>query len=260
MVGSIGTQFSMMDFTEALKERGYKRHDIRATKSTDKNQEYFDILKGDYGSMIKNYLDPLNEVFITTVEKYRNVGQEVTTGKTYFGKTAIEVGLADSIGNLDDAITKAKELSINSQNETEMSFFKNIFAKKSEEAKAEGKELTTEELEQAAEQEVEQMNAEIEKLRQENEALAAMAQQSKDQQNRLLKENETLSQQKQQLEQENEELGKKTVTQPVQTDKNKDVFEDVEEKVPVLDIEEEVIQRGIKVDNTSFKRVKGIIL
>ena len=150
MMGSIGTQFSVMDFTEALKARGYKRHDIRATKSTDKNQEYFDILKGDYESMIKNYLDPLNEVFITTIEKYRNVGQEATTGKTYFGQAAIDAGLADSIGTLDDAIAKAKELSINSQNETEMSFFKNIFAKKSEEAKAEGKELTPEQLEQAA--------------------------------------------------------------------------------------------------------------
>ena len=104
------------------------------------------------------------------------------------------------------------------------------------------------------------MNAEIEKLKQEKADMAAAAQQAQQQQEALQKEKEELAKQKQQLEQENEELGKKTVTQPVQTDKNKDAFDDVEEKVPVLDIEEEVIQRGIKVDNTSFKRVKGIIL
>lgn len=109
MVGSIGTMTSFADMKPALEKAGVKFHNIKASRSVDKNTDFDKALAGEYDGYIKNVLDPINAVFTSTIEKNRagkiDVSKEdVLTGKTYIGKAAIKAGLADSIGSMDDAI------------------------------------------------------------------------------------------------------------------------------------------------------------
>jgi len=110
-VGSIGTMISFADMRPAYEKLGVKFHDILATKSKDKNKDYFDMLKGSYDDVVKNMLDPLNEVFLSSVKNNRpDVSEEALTGKMFLPAEAIALGLADSIGTLEDAVAKVIEL------------------------------------------------------------------------------------------------------------------------------------------------------
>lgn len=113
MVGSIGTYLTLLDDRQWLEENGIKVHEIYASRSTQKNADYKLALDGDYTSILKNMIDPINEMFISTVKKNRRgkgLKEEVFTGKTYMGEAAINAGLADSIGSLDYAIARVKKL------------------------------------------------------------------------------------------------------------------------------------------------------
>lgn len=106
-LGSIGTMAVLQKNNET------KEYNVfLATKSTRKNKAYNDALNGDPQSYIEKVLDPINNVFMKSVEKGR-VGkidllkEDVLEGDIYMGKQAIKVGLADSIGSLEDAIKKA---------------------------------------------------------------------------------------------------------------------------------------------------------
>ena len=113
VVGSIGTYLTLYDDREWLEANGIKVHEIYASKSINKNKPFKDALDGDYSSILKEWIDPLNEMFIDTVRQNRTgrkLNEEVFTGKTYMGKAAINAGLADSIGSLDYAIARVKKL------------------------------------------------------------------------------------------------------------------------------------------------------
>lgn len=108
-VGSIGTMASFADMRPALEKAGVKFHNIKASRSVDKNTDYDKALTGEYDGYIKNSLDPINAVFTAAIEKNRAgkidlSKEDVLTGKIYMGKAAIKAGLADSIGSMDDAI------------------------------------------------------------------------------------------------------------------------------------------------------------
>lgn len=116
MIGSIGTMISLLDDTKRLKMLGYKRLDIYADKSTDKNQSFAAAIKGNEKPLKNELLNPLNEIFHRGVMQSRegklNISEtnEPLTGKVYLGKDAISLGLIDSIGSFEDAIDRAYEL------------------------------------------------------------------------------------------------------------------------------------------------------
>lgn len=118
-VGCIGTMVSFMDNREALKSYGYKMHYINADSSPDKNEEYLNAIDGDYKPIKVNILNPTNDEFLLAVRtnragKLKEFGdgefKEPLTGKMYMAKKAIEIGLADSIGNFDYAVNRVLEL------------------------------------------------------------------------------------------------------------------------------------------------------
>jgi ClpP class serine protease len=108
-VGSIGTM-------AVLQKNADKSEQVLvASKSTRKNKTYMDAMNGDTEAYVKQVLDPLNETFLSAVQKNRagkiNIAQEnVLEGDTYIGKQAIQVGLADSMGNLQYAIKRSLQL------------------------------------------------------------------------------------------------------------------------------------------------------
>lgn len=126
-IGSIGTMITLTDNTEALKEWGYVRHNIRATGSFDKNEEFYQAKEGNYVPLVEQILDPTNDIFLQTVKENRSgklqlkevkhpdpkvKGQfyEPLTGKIYLAEEAIELGLADAIGTFEYAVQRATEL------------------------------------------------------------------------------------------------------------------------------------------------------
>lgn len=136
--GSIGTMITLHNFDKWLEAEGVKEIVVRASDSFNKNQEYYDALNGEIEKLQSEVLDPLNKGFQNLVKKGRkgkiNLNKtdenpetgkdvpEVLTGKVYFGKDIIKMGLADEMGSRKDALKylekRAKELNSNSNKST----------------------------------------------------------------------------------------------------------------------------------------------
>lgn len=116
MCGSIGTMAQFLDFTGYFKQLGIETITINATKSTNKNAAFQAALDGDPEPLRAEILDPLNEVFLSTVTANRGdkipAKQRtlVTSGKVFVGQANIDNGLADLMGSLDDALALAQQL------------------------------------------------------------------------------------------------------------------------------------------------------
>lgn len=121
-IGSIGTMISFADFQGLWEKMGIKFHTIFADESKDKNAAFLEARAGNYKRMREESLNPINERFLSSVKENRkgklNLELEnVLTGKVYVATDALKFGLIDSIGNLNDAIDKAFELSSGSSAE-----------------------------------------------------------------------------------------------------------------------------------------------
>jgi ClpP class serine protease len=107
-VGSIGTYLTIADFTEYYKKIGINLIEIYASKSTDKNQDYYEAIKGNK-KPLEAVCDKFNENFITSIANFRKgrISEEQSkwnTGKVFFAKEAINLGLADEISTLEQVI------------------------------------------------------------------------------------------------------------------------------------------------------------
>lgn len=112
IVGSIGTMISLVDSTEALKQKGYSLHEIYATQSEHKNKIFKDALSGNYTEIQKQLLDPIAQSFIDRVKSNREItSEEVFKGGTYMSAEAQKLGLIDGVKTLDQVIARALELS-----------------------------------------------------------------------------------------------------------------------------------------------------
>lgn len=110
-VGSIGTMFGIADMRGYWEEMGVKFHDVVSDLSPDKNKDFYELLKGNYELIKKNALNPITEVFHNAVRAGRpDVKKEALTGQMYLGNKAIEMGLADSIGTMEDALAQVQDL------------------------------------------------------------------------------------------------------------------------------------------------------
>lgn len=121
-VGSIGTMLAFADVQPYYEKLGVKFIEFYATKSTEKNKDFNDILNGKYDDYRKNVLDVINEKFHSSVKSNRaGLSEKTLTGKTFFGPAAIELGLVDEIGSMEYAIDEANKLALNNnQNTSEM--------------------------------------------------------------------------------------------------------------------------------------------
>jgi len=99
----------MSDFDGFRKEKlGITFHEIYATKSTEKNNQLRELLKGNDKPIVAN-LDYANEMFHKTI--IQNMGikpdSEVLSGATYYSEQAISLGLAHRIASFNDAVDTA---------------------------------------------------------------------------------------------------------------------------------------------------------
>lgn len=112
-IGSIGTYITLTDWSGYDERVGIKEISIYATKSTEKNIEYREALKGNE-SLMKAKLDVFNEAFLKGVTKNRfgkSLDKENTLkGQLHFSEDAIKYGLIDSIGSFSNAVQLVSKL------------------------------------------------------------------------------------------------------------------------------------------------------
>ncbi|MCL2889492.1 MAG: signal peptide peptidase SppA [Eggerthellaceae bacterium] len=111
--GSIGTAMSVTDLSGLYEKLGIRVDDIVSAEGKDSaygNRPMTEEERAYYQNMINQ----INECFIEMVAEGRNMSisqvRALATGLTFTGMTAVENGLADEIGTLEDAIAKAAEL------------------------------------------------------------------------------------------------------------------------------------------------------
>ena len=111
-LGSIGARTSFTDINGFLKEKlGLNIYEIYATKSTRKDEEIRELLKGN-DKIIKKTLDFANEIFHKDIQTNLGIAKdsEVFTGAIYYAQEAIKHGLCHEIGSMEYALETATQL------------------------------------------------------------------------------------------------------------------------------------------------------
>lgn len=106
--GSIGVVSTFHDYKKAYENQGITEHEVYADQSGWKGKEYRDALEGDYTLLKSEYLNPMAIKFQEAVKANRpNLDQSVEgilEGRTFGAEDALNYGLIDSIGTMEDAI------------------------------------------------------------------------------------------------------------------------------------------------------------
>lgn len=112
-VGCIGTMCSFYDFEGYFTNLGIKRVEAKATNSDLKNKTFDDLRHGKSEKYINDFLNPLNEQFLTEVRSQRSKLSDlsddapVLRGETFLSPTAVEIGLADGTRTFAEAVAEA---------------------------------------------------------------------------------------------------------------------------------------------------------
>lgn len=119
VVGSIGVYCTLADFKSWYEAEGLKIHEIYSRKSSEKNKDYKDAMKGEYDAVMDD-LDFLATEFINAVKENRpgiNLSAgDPFKGATYYAEQAIEIGLIDGIKSMSEVLSIAQA---SSQSNTE---------------------------------------------------------------------------------------------------------------------------------------------
>ena len=112
--GSVGVVTSFADNRKYLETLGYVFHDIYPEESEHKNLAFRLALEGKYEMITQEMLSPIAQKFQAAVRAgcpslKEEVG--VLTGKTFGADKALEYGMIDAIGSIDQAIQRLHVMS-----------------------------------------------------------------------------------------------------------------------------------------------------
>ena len=114
LTGSIGVIMEIPNFKGLMDKLGVKTEVVKSGRHKDLASA-FRSLGRDERKILQNVLDNVHEQFITAVAEGRKMLREdvikIADGRIFTGEQALEVGLIDELGNLEDAITVAAKLS-----------------------------------------------------------------------------------------------------------------------------------------------------
>lgn len=115
ITGSIGVIIEHIDYRELLSRLGVKATAIKTGKFKD-TLSPFRELTDEEKEYLKKTIDDAYGQFLSSILKYRSkkISEDelirIADGRIITGLMAQKVGLVDGIGNIEDAIDKAKEL------------------------------------------------------------------------------------------------------------------------------------------------------
>lgn len=112
-IGSIGVVLQVTDLSGLYEKLGIKVDNITSTDSKDATYGNRPLTEEER-AWYQGIVDQINEDFVKTVAEGRDMTiddvKELANGLTYTGTDAVENGLADEIGYLDDAISYLSEI------------------------------------------------------------------------------------------------------------------------------------------------------
>jgi protease-4 len=127
-VGNIGTMMSMVNTSDADKLNGYKRISVYPPESKFKNLAIREALDGNTQRLIDEDLTPWAVHFQNIIKENRqNIDlsvEGILEGRDFYAYDAVNNGLIDGIGNLNDAVTLANKI-VNERNNTYSLFNQN---------------------------------------------------------------------------------------------------------------------------------------
>lgn len=238
IVGSIGTMISFYDRSQYLEDNGIVLREYHADASKDKNKMMRQAMKGDGKLLIKEMLNPTNDLFLAAVKNHRqgrNLNEEETlTGKTFLADQAKALGLIDEVSSFDNIMNQLLQKN-NAMKFSLKTTFKNIlsFLGITPEANAESVELTDDQLNQ-----IEAALPELKTTKEKVTQLEGQIQEKDQKISSLENEKTQLNQKIEQQRQEIERLGKldagKTSQPKAKEDKHVD---NGEEKVDAMNMD-----------------------
>lgn len=114
LTGSIGVIMEIPNFEGLMKKIGVKTEVIKSGRHKD-IVSIFKSMTPEERKIIQDVLDDVHNQFIKAVAEGRNIKVEevrrLADGRIFTGKKAKDLGLVDELGNLEDAIRLAGEIS-----------------------------------------------------------------------------------------------------------------------------------------------------
>lgn len=112
-IGAIGTAMQLTDISGLLDKLGITVDNVTSSESKDSSYGTRPLSE-DERAYYQAMVDQINATFIASVAEGRGMTEEevakLATGLTFTGMDAVENGLADEIGTLEDACDKAASL------------------------------------------------------------------------------------------------------------------------------------------------------
>jgi protease-4 len=113
ITASIGVIMEVPNFSGLMEKVGVKSEVIKSGKHKDLASAFRGIGKEER-MILQNVLDNVHEQFITAVAEGRNIEvselRKIADGRIFTGQQAIDVGLVDELGNMEDAIRITADL------------------------------------------------------------------------------------------------------------------------------------------------------
>jgi protease IV len=113
ITGSIGVIMEIPNVSELLGKIGVKTDVVKSGRHKDLASVFRGIQKEER-DIIQGVLDNVHEQFITAVSEGRKMVrddvEEIADGRIFTGEQALEVGLVDELGNIEDAMKTAARL------------------------------------------------------------------------------------------------------------------------------------------------------
>ncbi|MBC7236466.1 MAG: signal peptide peptidase SppA [Chloroflexi bacterium] len=113
ITGSIGVIATFVNAAELLEKLGISPQVVKTGRFKDQGSLYRPLTEEEL-AMLQTLLDEALDDFIQAIVEGRGMPEErvrrLATGRIFSGKQALELGLVDGEGNLDDAIELAAEL------------------------------------------------------------------------------------------------------------------------------------------------------
>ena len=114
VVGSIGVIFSTFEIEQMMEKVGVRNEAIKSGPLKDMGSP-FKALRPDERQVMQAMVDDYYARFVEIVKTRRNITDPerlklVTDGRVFTGNRAVELGLADKAGSLNDALDLAREL------------------------------------------------------------------------------------------------------------------------------------------------------
>lgn len=113
VTGSIGVLMQILDLEELLRWMKIRQQVIKSGKFKDAGSPYRELTPEER-KYFQEVISNVHEQFKKAVMESRGLSEEgvekIADGRIFTGEQALELGLVDALGNLEDAIKKASEL------------------------------------------------------------------------------------------------------------------------------------------------------